>query len=746
LEEIMISTCDFLSVEATDTFAYAHMRFDFLSGIHQVSGANGVGKSSIFLTLCQGLYNKSPKGGKIDEVNNIVTGGLSEITVCFRKGADRFKVINSRKNGKIEIYKNDGARSIAPKGISPSLKLIEDLLGCAYETFVELVYRNSHSSLALVEEAGDSARKAFIGKVLRWDELDQLHEKAKAKVKECEKEAQLLERNQANLENSLLELKPVVGKEAIEPLEREIEKAEAALRQSERAADGLERLTQQLRSDLQGAEKAAGARERIATIEEALGRFSSPYATLEKVEERQEELRDADSQTQHDLSVAEKAACITCRQTEIEEALEQLGILSYPLEEAEAQRREAEGKVDEYTRMESVAHRKLAELARKKPEDTCPTCGHELDNAKALEIYQDETSRAQQAFKKAKEELPKWQSALKAAGGELKRHALRERLLQERDLLGEPPQTCDLRDLAERESRLPGCFEEAKLELHKHKRKIELEHELALLKTTPLLETEAGDIERQLLEMAAARKAENDNSQALKNSLMNLKIRLTNRREHNTIQATCEAYNREAEANNTRVREQITENTADLVQAIQKKTLAERWVGILGRNGYRLQQLHRFLKSLNSTMQQYADMISNGRIVCQFYLDEAGKIAFSVTDADKSLAYSMWSDGEKERVKLACLFSVLELLEVTGGTGFNLLFLDEVFASLDEAGREGLFRVLEFLKGRGKGVYTIAHSPITNAVVFDSFVQAYKEKGLAQIFQRGDYDHRRGKP
>lgn len=116
------------------------------------------------------------------------------------------------------------------------------------------------------------------------------------------------------------------------------------------------------------------------------------------------------------------------------------------------------------------------------------------------------------------------------------------------------------------------------------------------------------------------------------------------------------------------------------------------------------------------------------------------------SDAHRVLSCSMWSNGQKDRVKLACLFAVLELLELTGGAGFDLLFLDEVFASLDEEGREGLFKVLEYLKGRGKGIYTIAHEPIANAVVYDSIITAYREGGLAKLTIGGTHDARNQNP
>jgi DNA repair exonuclease SbcCD ATPase subunit len=93
----------------------------------------------------------------------------------------------------------------------------------------------------------------------------------------------------------------------------------------------------------------------------------------------------------------------------------------------------------------------------------------------------------------------------------------------------------------------------------------------------------------------------------------------------------------------------------------------------------------------------------------------------------------MWSNGEKARVKLSCLFAVVDVLELMGSTSYNLLFLDEIFSSLDDDGKEGLFNVLAYLRDKGKCIYTISHTPLVNSVVFDRVINVQKENGLAVV-------------
>ncbi len=59
------------------------------------------------------------------------------------------------------------------------------------------------------------------------------------------------------------------------------------------------------------------------------------------------------------------------------------------------------------------------------------------------------------------------------------------------------------------------------------------------------------------------------------------------------------------------------------------------------------------------------------------------------------------------------------------------MFLDEVFGSLDEEGREGLFKVLAKLRNDGKCIYTIAHTPVIQAAMYDTTYKAVKEDGIS---------------
>jgi len=118
---------NFTRVVARDCFAYKYLDFRFENGIHSVIGNNGASKTSLFLTLIQGLFNQNPKGTKIADVNNEITGQPYEIEIWFTKGASEWHVKNSKKTGEIEIYEevNGAKHKRNLKRIPDNLKFIE---------------------------------------------------------------------------------------------------------------------------------------------------------------------------------------------------------------------------------------------------------------------------------------------------------------------------------------------------------------------------------------------------------------------------------------------------------------------------------------------------------------------------------------------------------------------------------------------------------------------------------------------
>ena len=207
-------------------------------------------------------------------------------------------------------------------------------------------------------------------------------------------------------------------------------------------------------------------------------------------------------------------------------------------------------------------------------------------------------------------------------------------------------------------------------------------------------------------------------------------------REHNAAIRAQQQMNLRIIGNNRQILLTLDLKKKELEEAEGRVELLKTWNGILGARGFRTARIAKFLKSLNLTMNKYAKLMCGGRIICRFYLDEKGEINFEITDEAKSQDIALWSGGETSRIKIVCLFAVLELLEVMGSVSFNVLCLDEIFSTLDSEGKSGLFEILAYLKGKDKALYTIAHEELALDMLYDTHIKAEKlDDGTTRILQ-----------
>jgi exonuclease SbcC len=219
----------------------------------------------------------------------------------------------------------------------------------------------------------------------------------------------------------------------------------------------------------------------------------------------------------------------------------------------------------------------------------------------------------------------------------------------------------------------------------------------------------------------------------LRGAVAELIPRIDERREQEQQRRSALDHNEHVKKHNQKLDAEGKDIQKHLKDLRTEQEVLHHWEAALGQKGFRLKAIQEFLGLLNTRMQVYSTYLSESRITCRFYLTEDDKIDYQIQDSDKEAAFRLWSEGEKSRIKLACLFAVIDLLETIGGVQVNLLFLDEIFGTLDEQGRDGLFNLLADLRNQGKSVFTIAHTPVANPALFDSVVEARKEHGVSVL-------------
>ena len=114
-----------------------------------------------------------------------------------------------------------------------------------------------------------------------------------------------------------------------------------------------------------------------------------------------------------------------------------------------------------------------------------------------------------------------------------------------------------------------------------------------------------------------------------------------------------------------------------------------------------------------------------------FNLDESFKETIKSRHRD-DFTYDSFSEGEKQKIDLALLFSWRAVAKLKNSANTNLLILDEVFdSSLDANGTEYLMTILQMLEGTN--VFVISHKGDILQDKFRSVIRFEKVKNFSRI-------------
>lgn len=178
----------------------------------------------------------------------------------------------------------------------------------------------------------------------------------------------------------------------------------------------------------------------------------------------------------------------------------------------------------------------------------------------------------------------------------------------------------------------------------------------------------------------------------------------------------------------------ITDSQDKKKTAIEKKDIQERRVNfykimeeIYGDKGVKLAAIRRILPILNTEIKRVLlDLGMEYRVVFnQEFNAEITSLGFPVS-------VEMLSTGEKKKIDFAALIAIIRLLKIKFH-GINLIFLDEIFSSIDS---DGVYHVLKILSNMSKelnlNIFVINHSPLPTEL-FDYRVDIEKNDGFSSF-------------
>ena len=198
---------------------------------------------------------------------------------------------------------------------------------------------------------------------------------------------------------------------------------------------------------------------------------------------------------------------------------------------------------------------------------------------------------------------------------------------------------------------------------------------------------------------------------------------LTHGISQNNIKITgCQRQIRDLESEIQRVTDQLANRTAEneKLESFKQKLnttyeeLAQRRdtishydyaYGLLKDGGVKSQIIKKYLPLINQQVNRYLQMMD---FYINFTLDEEFNETVQ-SPIHEDFSYSSFSEGEKQRIDLALLFTWREVAKFKNSTSTNLLIMDEVFdSSLDGFGTEEFLKIIRYVI-QDSNIFVISH-------------------------------------
>ena len=152
-------------------------------------------------------------------------------------------------------------------------------------------------------------------------------------------------------------------------------------------------------------------------------------------------------------------------------------------------------------------------------------------------------------------------------------------------------------------------------------------------------------------------------------------------------------------------------------------------VEMLKDTGIKTKIIKQYLPAMNKLVNQFLQILD---FYVHFDLDESFQEVIRSRHRDE-FSYESFSEGEKQRIDLALLFTWRQIAKMKNSISTNLLILDETFdSSLDEAGIENLMKILHTL-GEGTNVFVISHKGEVLEGKFESKIEFEKYKNFSRM-------------
>lgn len=150
---------------------------------------------------------------------------------------------------------------------------------------------------------------------------------------------------------------------------------------------------------------------------------------------------------------------------------------------------------------------------------------------------------------------------------------------------------------------------------------------------------------------------------------------------------------------------------------------------MLKDTGIKTKIVKQYLPVINKLVNQYLQILD---FFVHFNLDESFSESIRSRHRD-AFSYASFSEGEKQRIDLALLFTWRQVAKMKNSVATNLLVLDETFdSSLDYEGVDNLMKIIYSLD-ESTNVFVISHKGDILDGKFENKIEFVKEKNFSKI-------------
>ncbi len=190
-----------------------------------------------------------------------------------------------------------------------------------------------------------------------------------------------------------------------------------------------------------------------------------------------------------------------------------------------------------------------------------------------------------------------------------------------------------------------------------------------------------------------------------------------------------------------KVMDSIEENQAKLNDITSQREVISFWKNGFGNGGIKSWVINSYLDFINQRIQYYIQQLGYNNLIVQFIPEvatrggnEVDRVELQVTNEAGGESYLANSGGERRRIDVAVLCALQDLVRSRKGNSANVLFLDEIFDTLDGAGIESVVYLLgNFIRNEDDSVFVISHNSELKPY-FDKVITVVKENKVTSLY------------